>query len=130
MSIGMLQGSNLKEQGHGPSEQEIDTKNSWQALNLKKQNKGKYCETGAMKWNRISENMYSPKISYLIPPTSAKLLKQGRVFLKDDKKKGLKYSVNTRGGKEDIFQLVLADKLRSHLLSVSTLIKTGSLFSF
>lgn len=108
----------------------LTLKNGWQGLNLKKQNKGKYCETGTMKWNRISENMYSPKIFYLVPPTSAKLLKQGRVFLKDDRKKGLKYSVSTTGGKEDIFQLVLADKLRSHLLSVSTPIKTGSLFSF
>lgn len=72
--------------------------------------------------------MYSPKMSYLILPTSAKLLKQGPVFLKDDRKKVPKYSVSTREGKEDIFQLVLADKLRSHLLSVSSPIKTGSLF--
>lgn len=101
--------------------------NGWQGPYLKKQNKGKYWETGRMKWNRISENMYSPKISYLILPTSAKLLEQGPVFLKDNRKKGLKYSVSTRGGKEDIFYLVLADKLRSHLLSVSTPINTGSL---
>lgn len=53
-------------------------------------------------WNRISENMYSPKISHLIPPTSANLLEQGPVLLKDDRKKGLKYSVSTRGDKDDI----------------------------
>lgn len=35
--------------------------------------RGSIVKTGTMKWNRISENMYSPKISHLIPPTSAKL---------------------------------------------------------